>query len=125
MEEMLRDAETILEELELPYRTVLLCGGDMGFGQAKTYDIEVWMPSYGRYVEISSVSNMTDFQARRAEIRYRPKGSKRTELVHTLNGSALAVGRTIAALVENYQTASGHVSIPLALQSYMSGVNEI
>lgn len=125
MEEMLRDAETILEELEVPYRTVLLCGGDMGFGQAKTYDIEVWMPSYGRYVEISSVSNMTDFQARRAEIRYRPKGSKKTELVHTLNGSALAVGRTIAALVENYQTASGHVRIPAALQSYMSGVKEI
>jgi seryl-tRNA synthetase len=125
MEEMLRDAETILEELEMPYRTVLLCGGDMGFGQAKTYDIEVWMPSYGRYVEISSVSNMTDFQARRAEIRYRPKGSKKTELVHTLNGSALAVGRTIAALVENYQSASGHVRIPLALQSYMPGVKEI
>ncbi len=125
MEEMLRDAETILEELEIPYRTVLLCGADMGFGQAKTYDIEVWMPSYGRYVEISSVSNMTDFQARRAEIRYRPKGAKKTELVHTLNGSALAVGRTMAALVENYQTMSGHVRIPDVLKSYMSGVEEI
>ncbi len=91
----------------------------MGFGQAKTYDLEVWMPSYERYVEISSVSTMTDFQARRADIRYRPDGSKRTELVHTLNGSALAVGRTVAAILENYQTASGRVEIPQVLVPYI------
>lgn len=125
MDAMLRDAETLLEELGLCYRTVLLCGGDMGFGQAKTYDIEVWMPSYDRYVEISSVSNMTDFQARRLDMRYRPAGSKKTEFVHTLNGSALAIGRTIAAIVENYQTSTGHVRIPEVLQSYMPGFEEI
>ncbi|HBQ96418.1 MAG: serine--tRNA ligase [Firmicutes bacterium] len=119
IEEMLRDAESVLEELELPYRTVMLCGGDMGFGQALTYDIEVWMPSYGKYVEISSVSNMTDFQARRANIRYRPSGVKKTEFVHTLNGSALAVGRTIAAILENYQRPNGHVKIPDVLRSYL------
>ncbi len=121
LDEMLREAESILEELRLPYRTVLLCGGDMGFGHAKTYDIEVWMPSYDRYVEISSVSNMTDFQARRSEMRYRPVGSKKTEFVHTLNGSALAIGRTIAAIVENYQDAAGHVRIPEVIKSYMPG----
>lgn len=119
LEMMRRDAETVLEDLGLPFRTVLLCGGDMGFGQAKTYDLEVWMPSYGRYVEISSVSTMTDFQARRAEIRYRPEGSKKTELVHTLNGSALAVGRTIAAILENGQSADGRVEVPSALRSYL------
>ncbi|MCL4318608.1 MAG: serine--tRNA ligase [Firmicutes bacterium] len=119
-DELLRDAETILEELELPYHTVLLCGADMGFTQASTYDIEVWMPSYGKYVEISSVSNMTDFQARRANIRYRPSGMKKTELVHTLNGSALAVGRTIAAILENYQRANGHVEIPRVLRPYLN-----
>lgn len=119
LEAMRRDAETVLEALDLPFRTVLLCGGDMGFGQAKTYDLEVWMPSYQRYVEISSVSTMTDFQARRAEIRYRPEGSKKTDLVHTLNGSALAVGRTIAAILENCQTADGHVEVPAVLVPYL------
>lgn len=123
--EMVRDAETLLENLRLPYRTVLLCGQDMGFSQAKTYDIEVWMPSYGRYVEISSCSNMTDFQARRADIRYRPEGSKKTEFVHTLNGSALAIGRTLAAILENYQTESGSVMVPEVLRSYLDGKDTI
>jgi len=123
--EMVRDAESLLEALELPYRTVLLCGGDMGFGQAKTYDIEVWLPSYDNYVEISSCSNMTDFQARRADIRYRPQGSKRTEFVHTLNGSALAVGRTMAALLENHQQADGSIRIPERLQPYFGGHDRI
>ncbi|MDA8195047.1 MAG: serine--tRNA ligase [Thermaerobacter sp.] len=122
---MVQDAESVLEDLGLPYRTVLLCGGDMGFGQATMYDIEVWMPSYGRYVEISSCSNMTDFQARRADIRFRPEGAKKTEFVHTLNGSALAVGRTIAALLENYQTARGTVRVAPALQPYLNGATEI
>jgi seryl-tRNA synthetase len=125
LEQMVHDAESILEDLELPYRTVLLCGGDMGFGQAKTYDIEVWLPSYDHYVEISSCSNMTDFQARRADIRYRPTGSKRTEFVHTLNGSALAVGRTLAAIMENYQNADGSVRVPTALQPYLGGTRVI
>jgi seryl-tRNA synthetase len=119
LEQMRRDAETVLEDLGLPFRTVLLCGGDMGFSQAMTYDIEVWLPSYERYVEISSVSVMTDYQARRAEIRYRPQGSRKTELVHTLNGSALAVGRTLAAILENNQTQDGHVRIPDQLQPYL------
>lgn len=125
MDAMLRDAETLLEELDLAYRTVLLCGGDMGFGQAKTYDIEVWMPSYNRYVEISSVSNMTDFQARRSDMRYRPAGSKKTEFVHTLNGSALAIGRTVAAIMENFQTSTGRVRIPQVLKPYMAPLEEI
>ncbi len=125
LEEMLSDAESLLEEMELPYRTVMLCGGDMGFGQALTYDIEVWMPSYGKYVEISSVSNMTDFQARRANIRYRTTGAKKTELVHTLNGSALAVGRTIAAILENYQLQNGHVRIPDVIRPYLGGTDQI
>jgi seryl-tRNA synthetase len=95
------------------------------FGNALTYDIEVWMPSYGKYVEISSVSTMTDFQARRASIRYRPAGSKKTELVHTLNGSALAVGRTMAALLENYQMANGHVRVPDCLRPYLGGLEQL
>lgn len=121
LEQMRQDAAHILDLLQLPYRTVLLCGGDMGFGQAKTYDLEVWMPSYDRYVEISSVSLMGDFQARRAGIRFRPAGSKSTEYVATLNGSALAVGRTIAALLENWQTADGRIAIPQKLQPYLGG----
>lgn len=121
LEAMVQDAEDVLQQLQLPYRTVLLCGGDMGFTQAKTYDIEVWMPSYGRYVEISSCSNMGDFQARRANIRYRPHGSKKTEFVHTLNGSALAIGRTFAALLENHQRADGTVAIPDVLRPYLDG----
>lgn len=118
---MIANAEDILQKLELPYRTVLLCGGDMGFSQAITYDIEVWMPSYERYVEISSCSNMGDFQARRANIRYRPQGAKKTEFVHTLNGSALAVGRTFAAILENFQQADGSVRVPPVLRPYFDG----
>ncbi len=121
LDAMVLDAQDVLEQLELPYRTVLLCGGDMGFTQAKTYDIEVWMPSYARYVEISSVSLFGDFQARRANIRYRPQGSKKTEFVHTLNGSALAIGRTFAALLENFQQADGSVRIPAVLRPYLGG----
>ena len=118
---MVADSEDVLEQLGLPYRTVLLCGGDMGFTQEKTYDIEVWMPSYQRYVEISSVSLFGDFQARRANIRYRPEGAKKTEFVHTLNGSALAIGRTFAAILENFQQEDGTVAVPPALQSYLDG----
>lgn len=118
---MVGDAEDVLERLGIPYRTVLLCGGDMGFTQEKTYDIELWMPSYERYVEISSVSLFGDFQARRANIRYRPANAKKTEFVHTLNGSALAVGRTFAAILENFQQADGSVAIPPVLQPYMDG----
>lgn len=118
---MVKDAEDVLEQLGLPYRTVLLCGGDMGFTQEKTFDLEVWMPSYGRYVEISSVSLFGDFQARRARIRYRREESKKTELVHTLNGSALAIGRTFAAILENFQEAQGSVAVPAVLQPYLDG----
>ncbi|MCL6563157.1 MAG: serine--tRNA ligase [Firmicutes bacterium] len=125
LEQMRRDAELVLERLGLPFRTVLLCGGDMGFGQAKTYDLEVWMPSYGRYVEISSVSNMTDFQARRANIRYRARATRKTDWVHTLNGSALAVGRTIAALLENCQQEDGTIAVPDALVPYFGGISTI
>ncbi|NMP20906.1 serine--tRNA ligase [Sulfobacillus harzensis] len=121
LNQMVADAEDVLQQLGLPYRTVLLCGGDMGFSQAMTYDIEVWMPSYGRYVEISSCSNMGDFQARRANIRYRPEGSKKTEFVHTLNGSALAIGRTFAAILENFQQEDGSVRLPDVLQPYFDG----
>ncbi len=121
LEVMVADAEDVLQTLGLPYRTVLLCGGDMGFSQAMTYDIEVWMPSYGRYVEISSCSNMGDFQARRANIRYRPEGAKKTEFVHTLNGSALAIGRTFAAILENFQEPDGSVRIPEALKPFFHG----
>jgi seryl-tRNA synthetase len=122
LEKMRDDAENILRRLELPYRTVEHCTGDLGFGHHKAYDLEVWMPSYGRYVEISSVSLMSDFQARRAGIRYRPEGSRQTEFVYTLNGSALAVGRTVAAILENYQTADHQgVEIPAALAPYLRG----
>lgn len=125
LEEMVRDAEDVLQQLGLAYRTVLLCGGDMGFTQEKTYDIEVWMPSYESYVEISSCSLMGDFQARRANIRYRPKNAKKTEFVHTLNGSALAIGRTFAALLENFQQPDGSIAIPPALQPYFGGRTQI
>jgi len=108
-----------LQKLGLPYRVTLLCTGDMGFSSAKTYDIEVYMPSYGRYVEISSCSNFEDFQARRAGIKYRPSGEKKPKLVHTLNGSGLAVGRTTAAILENYQNPDGSVTVPEALRQYM------
>jgi seryl-tRNA synthetase len=122
LESLLTHAESILVRLGLPYRVVLLCTGDMGFSAAKTYDIEVWMPAQGTYREISSCSNFEDFQARRGNIRLRRKGKKGTELVHTLNGSGLAVGRTFAAILENFQRADGSVAIPEALQPYMGGL---
>jgi seryl-tRNA synthetase len=125
LESLLRNAETILERLGLPYRVIALCTGDMGFSAAKTYDIEVWMPAQGVYREISSCSNFEDFQARRANIRFKRKGQKGTQLVHTLNGSGLAVGRTVAALLENYQQADGSVIIPEALRPYVGGKDRI
>ncbi len=118
LEKLTHDAEKILQKLELPYRVVTLSTGDLGFSSAKTYDIEVWMPSYNRYVEISSCSNFEDFQARRAGIRYKDANGK-TCLVHTLNGSGLAVGRTVAAIMENYQQADGSIKVPDALKPYM------
>ncbi|TWH83916.1 serine--tRNA ligase [Sedimentibacter saalensis] len=118
-------AEEILKDLKLPYRVVELCTGDLGFSSAKTYDLEVWMPSYGRYVEISSCSNFEDFQARRANIRYRRSDNKKVEYIHTLNGSGLAVGRTFAAILENYQNDDGTVTIPEVLRPYMRGMEII
>ena len=125
LETLLSAAESILKKLNLPYQVVELCTGDLGFAAAKTYDIEVWMPAQGVYREISSCSNFEDFQARRANIRYRKKGRKGTELVHTLNGSGLAVGRTVAALLENCQQADGSVLIPEALRPYMGDMEKI
>ena len=122
---MVRAAETILERLALPYRKLLLCTGDMGFGARKTYDLEVWLPGQGAYREISSCSNTGDFQARRMNTRYRVAGEKKTEFVHTLNGSGLAVGRTLVAVIENYQNADGSVSVPEALRPYMGGLEAI
>lgn len=119
LEKLTADAEEVLKRLEIPYRVVRLSTGDLGFSSAMTYDIEVWMPSYGRYVEISSCSNFEDFQARRANIRYRNEETGKAEFVHTLNGSGLAVGRTVAAILENYQQADGSVVIPQALRKYM------
>lgn len=121
LEKMTRDAEHVLQLLELPYRVVLLSTGDMGFSSAKTYDIEVWMPSYNEYKEISSCSNCMDFQARRANIRYRPAQGEKVQYVHTLNGSGVAVGRTVAAILENYQQEDGSVVIPKVLRPYMRG----
>ena len=118
-EKLTRNAEAVLQKLGLHYRTVALCTADLGFSAAKTYDIEVWLPGQGLFREISSCSNFTDFQARRANIRYRPEGGKKTELVHTLNGSGLAIGRTWVAIVENYQRADGSVLIPEALWPYI------
>jgi seryl-tRNA synthetase len=125
LEMLLNDAEAILKNLGLPYRVVNLCTGDLGFAAAKTYDIEVWMPAQGVYREISSCSNFESFQARRANIRFKRKGTKGTELVHTLNGSGLAVGRTVAALLENGQQADGSVEIPEILRPYMGGIKSI
>jgi seryl-tRNA synthetase len=125
LEKLLENAEEVLRRLELPYRVVLLCTGDMGFSSAKTYDIEVWMPAQQKYREISSCSNFESFQARRAGIRLKRKGRKGTELVHTLNGSGLAVGRTVAALLENYQQEDGSVIIPDALRPFMGGKERI
>ena len=118
LEKLVANAESILQILQIPYRVVLLCGGDLGFASAKTYDIEVWMPSYGRYVEISSCSDYEDFQARRANIRFRDSDGS-LKFVHTLNGSGLAVGRTVAAIMENYQQADGSIKVPQALQPYI------
>ena len=119
LEKLTADAEEVLKLLEIPYRVVRLSTGDLGFSSAMTYDIEVWMPSYGRYVEISSCSNFEDYQARRANIRYRNEETGKAEFVHTLNGSGLAVGRTVAAILENYQQADGTVVVPEALRKYM------
>lgn len=121
LEDMTRSAESILEKLNIPYRTIALCSGDIGFGAAKTYDVEVWLPSYDAYKEISSCSNMTDFQARRANIRFKRDKNAKAELVNTLNGSGLAVGRTFAAVVENYQNEDGSITVPEVLVPYMGG----
>jgi len=121
LEKLTNDAEEVLQLLGLPYRVVLLSTGDMGFSSAKTYDIEVWMPSYNEYKEISSCSNCEDFQARRANIRYRPEPKGKVRFVHTLNGSGVAIGRTVAAVLENYQQADGSVVVPEALRPYMGG----
>jgi seryl-tRNA synthetase len=121
---MVGHAEAILQKLGLPYRVVSLCTGDMGFGAAKTYDLEVWLPAQNAYREISSVSNCEAFQARRMQARFR-SGQGKPELVHTLNGSGLAVGRTLVAVLENYQNADGSVTIPEALRPYMNGLEKI
>ncbi len=124
-ERMTRAAEAVLESLDLPYRRMLLCAGDMGFSARKTYDLEVWLPGQGTYREISSCSNVGDFQARRMDARYRPEGAKGTAFVHTLNGSGLAVGRTLVAVLENYQHSDGSVTIPAPLRPYMGGVERL
>ena len=118
-------AEQILQILELPYRKVVLCTGDMGFGACKTYDLEVWLPAQNTYREISSCSNMWDFQSRRMQARFRRQGEKKPELLHTLNGSGLAVGRTLVAILENYQQADGSIVVPEALRGYMGGLELI
>jgi seryl-tRNA synthetase len=120
LEEMVGHAEAVLQQLGLPYRVVLLCTGDMGFGSAKTYDLEVWVPAQNTYREISSCSNMDAFQARRMQARFKNAQGK-NELVHTLNGSGLAVGRTLVAVLENYQNADGSITVPEALRAYMGG----
>ena len=125
LESLTRDAEKMLQLLGLPYRVVCLCGGDLGFSSAKTYDIEVWLPSYNQYKEISSCSNFEDFQARRAAIRYKDDIKGKAQLVHTLNGSGLAIGRTVAAILENYQNEDGSVTIPDVLVPYMGGKTKI
>ena len=125
LETLTQNAEEVLKRLGLPYRVVMLCSGDLGFSSAKTYDIEVWMPSYNRYVEISSCSNFEDFQARRANLRYRREDNGKVEFLHTLNGSGLAVGRTFAAILENYQQEDGSVIIPEVLRPYMGNIEVI
>jgi seryl-tRNA synthetase len=125
LEKLLADAEEVLRRLDIHYRVVSLCTGDLGFAASKTYDIEVWLPSQATYKEISSCSNFEAFQARRASIRFRREGKKGTELVHTLNGSGLAVGRTVVAILENYQQEDGSVVIPKPLRPYMGGVDRI
>ncbi|HHY81298.1 MAG TPA: serine--tRNA ligase [Clostridiales bacterium] len=125
LETLVNDAEDVLKELGLPYRVSLLCTGDLGFSSAKTYDLEVWMPSYQRYVEISSCSNFEDFQARRADIKYRDGAKGKPQYIHTLNGSGIAVGRTVAAILENYQQKDGSVVIPEKLRPYMGGIERV
>ena len=125
LERLTEHAEAILQALELPYRVMALCTGDIGFSACKTYDLEVWLPGQATYREISSCSSFGDFQARRAKIRFREDDQSKPELVHTLNGSGLAVGRTVVAILENYQQADGSVIIPLALRPYMGGLERI
>ncbi|BCV61247.1 serine--tRNA ligase [Shewanella algae] len=125
LEELVSHAENVLKKLGLPHRTIVLCTGDMGFGAAKTYDVEVWVPAQNTYREISSCSNVRDFQARRMQARYRSKDDNKPKLIHTLNGSGLAVGRTLVAILENYQNADGSVTVPEALRSYMGGIEKI
>jgi len=125
LEKLTANAEAILQKLELPYRTVVLCGGDIGFSAAKTYDIEVWLPAQNTYREISSCSNFRDFQARRMQARWRNPETKKPELLHTLNGSGLAIGRTLVAIMENYQNEDGSVSVPSALKPYMGNAEKI
>lgn len=125
LEELTGHAEKVLQLLNLPYRKVILCTGDMGFGAAKTYDLEVWVPAQSTYREISSCSNMTDFQARRMQARFRRKSEKKPELLHTLNGSGLAVGRTMVAILENYQLEDGRIEVPEVLRPYMGGLAHI
>jgi seryl-tRNA synthetase len=125
LEKMTADAEEVLKQLELPYRVVTLCTGDMGFAAAKTYDLEVWLPAQDGYREISSCSNCTDFQARRAKIRYRPDAKSKVRFVHTLNGSGLAVGRTLVAILENFQNRDGSVQVPKVLRPYLGGVDRL
>lgn len=125
LEKLVANAEAILQKLDLPYRVVTLCGGDLGFSAAKTYDIEVWLPGQQKYREISSCSNMTDFQARRMMARWRNPQTSKPELLHTLNGSGLAVGRTLVAVIENYQDEYGRIKVPEVLMPYMGGVTEI
>ncbi|MCG8337015.1 MAG: serine--tRNA ligase [Proteobacteria bacterium] len=125
LESLVKQAEEVLKRLELPFRVIALCSGDIGFAAAKCYDIEVWIPSEDKYREISSCSNCTDFQARRSNIRFKPKEGGKTQFVHTLNGSGMAVGRTVVAILENYQNEDGSVTIPKALVPYMGGLTEI
>jgi seryl-tRNA synthetase len=124
-QKMLASAEAILQALELPYRTMMLCAGDMGATARKTFDLEVWLPGQGAFREISSVSQCGEYQARRMNARYRPADSKKTEFVHTLNGSGLAVGRTLVAVLENYQQADGTVEVPAALAPWMGGLTRL
>lgn len=125
LEALTGHAEAVLQRLALPYRVVTLCAGDLGFSSAKTYDIEVWLPGQGKYREISSCSNFEDFQARRARARWRNPDTGKPELLHTLNGSGLAVGRTLVAVMENYQDADGRITVPDALKPYMAGIDVI
>jgi len=125
LEELTGHAEKILQKLELPYRVIVLCGGDMGFSASKTYDIEVWLPGQGKYREISSCSNFEAFQARRMQARFRNPETGKPELLHTLNGSGLAIGRTLVAIMENYQDEQGRIHVPKILQGYMGGIEVI